>query len=456
VQRREPAWSVLDTAYRKGSTAYVELSTPEFQPRRVAPPKDGAGTAPFFVVEKVVVHDGKEAPKEEYPAQEWLLAACQSESPQEYIRELGDCLREALEAWRDETLSEAQRLLINACLEAGILEARAEASPRVAELLASYREEAARFRAPLMAPGVAEHRGHDAAFLPRGDHHKPGMLVPRGFLEVLDPRPISVRQSGRLELADRILSPTNPLTARVLANRIWHWTFGRGLVATVDNFGRMGERPSHPELLDYLAARLVSEGWSLKKTLEFLVETEAFQRASTPTPSALERDPGNALLSHVSVRRLEAESIRDAMLAVSGRLDPARFGPSVQAETPRRSVYVQQRRNSLPPFLVTFDAPKPFTTLGRRDATTVPAQSLTLLNDPAVLQQARAWAENVCKAIPEPAGRIDALFRQGLGRGPSAVEAARATELLRQSGAPENLAPLAHAIFNLKEFIYLR
>jgi hypothetical protein len=187
-----------------------------------------------------------------------------------------------------------------------------------------------------------------------------------------------------------------------------------------------------------------------------LVETEAFQRASTPTPSALERDPGNALLSHVSVRRLEAESIRDAMLAVSGRLDSARFGPSVQAEAPRRSVYVQQRRNSLPPFLVTFDAPKPFTTLGRRDATTVPAQSLTLLNDPAVLQQARAWAENVCKAIPEPAGRIDALFRQGLGRGPSAVEAARAAELLRQSGAPENLAPLAHAIFNLKEFIYLR
>ena len=227
-------------------------------------------------------------------------------------------------------------------------------------------------------------------------------------------------------------------------------------MATVDNFGRMGERPSHPELLDYLAVRLASEGWSLKKTLGFLVETEAFQRASTPTPGALEKDPENALLSHVSVRRLEAESIRDAMLSVSGKLDPARFGPPVQAEAPRRSVYVQQRRNSLPPFLVTFDAPKPFTTLGRRDATTVPAQSLTLLNDPAVLQQAHAWAESVRKATPAPAARIEALFRQGLGRGPSAVEAAKAAALLEQSGAPENLAPLAHAIFNLKEFIYLR
>ena len=456
VQRREPAWSMLDTAYRKGSTAYVELSTPDFQTRRAAPPKEGAGTAAFFVLEKVVFHDGKDAPKEEYPAQEWLLAACKSAEPGEYLRELGDCIRGALEAWKRETLSEGQRLLLNACLETGILEARADASPKVTELLAGYRKQAAGFRAPVIAPGVAEHQGHDAAFLPRGDHHKPGELVPRGFLEVLDARPIAAQQSGRLELAERILSPANPLTARVLSNRIWHWTFGRGLVPTVDNFGRMGERPSHPELLDYLAVRLASEGWSLKKTLGFLVETEAFQRASTPTPSALEKDPGNALLSHVSVRRLEAESIRDAMLSVSGKLDTARFGPPVQADAPRRSVYVQQRRNNLPPFLVTFDAPKPFTTLGRRDATTVPAQSLTLLNDPAVLQQARAWADGVCKASPEPAARIEALFRQGLGRGPSAVEAAKAAALLEQSGAPENLAPLAHAIFNLKEFIYLR
>jgi cytochrome c553 len=456
VQRKEPAWSMLDTAYRKGSTAYVELSTPEFQPRRAAPPKDSAGTAAFFVLEKVVFHDGKDAPKEEYPVQEWLLGACKSEKPGEYLQELGECLRDALDAWRLEKLSEGQRLLLNACMETGILEARADASPKVAALLAGYRKQADGFRAPLMVPGVAEHHGHDAAFLPRGDHHKPGELVPRGFLEVLDARPITALQSGRMELAERILSPANPLTARVLSNRIWHWTFGRGLVATVDNFGRMGERPSHPELLDYLAARFVSEGWSLKKTLEFLVSTEAFQRASTPTSSALEKDPENALLSHVSVRRLEAESIRDAMLSISGKLDAARFGPPVQAEAPRRSVYVQQRRNNLPPFLGTFDAPKPFTTLGRRDVTTVPAQSLTLLNDPAVLQQARAWAESVAKAVPDPAARIEALFRQGLGRGPSAAEAAKAAAFLEQSGTPGNLAPLAHAIFNLKEFIYLR
>ena len=459
VQRRESAWSVLDTTYRKGSTAFVEIATPEFQTRRAAPPKGATNGAPeraFFVLEKVVFHDGKEGPKEEYPAQELLLAACKSETPGVYLRELRECLLGALEDWNQGRLTEPGRLLLNACLETGVLEARTDVSPKAADLLVAYRREVAGVSGCLMAPGVAEHRGHDAPFLPRGDHRKPGAAVSRGFLEVFDPRPIAVRQSGRLELAERLLSPANPLTSRVMANRIWAWTFGRGLVATVDNFGRMGEKPTHPELLDYLARRLVSEGWSLKRTLEFLVSTEAFQRSSKASPVALEKDPENALLSHASVRRLEAESIRDAMLMLSRKLELTRFGPSVQPTAPRRSIYLQQRRNSLPPFLASFDAPKPFTTLGRRDVTTVPAQSLTLLNDPAVLQLARAWAESVQRRFPSRDARIDALFWEGLGRGPSTVEAQKAGEFLAQSGSWEDLTPLAHALFNLKEFIYLR
>jgi hypothetical protein len=459
VQRHEPAWSMLDTTYRKGSTAFVEIATPEFQPRRASPPKGTGTVAPaqsFFVLEKVVFHDGKEAPKEEYPAQELVLEACKSEAPGGYLRELRECLNRALDAWEEERLSEAERSLLNACLEAGLLEARADVSQKAADLVAAYRKQAASVAGPRMAPGVAEHQGHDSPFLPRGDHRKPGEPVARGFLEVLDPRPIAASQSGRLELAERILSPANPLTARVIANRIWAWTFGRGLVATVDNFGRMGERPSHPELLDYLASRLRSEGWSLKKTLEFLVSSDAFQRASSATASAQEKDPGNALLAHASVRRLEAESIRDSMLAVSGKLDRSQFGPSVQPAAPRRSIYLQQRRNSLPPFLATFDAPKPFTTLGKRDVTTVPAQSLTLLNDPAVLQLARTWAEGAQSRGGSVEARMETLFREGLGRGPNPVEAAKARELLVNSGSPEELTPLAHAIFNLKEFIYLR
>jgi hypothetical protein len=459
VQRKESAWSVMDTTYRKGSTAFVEMATPEFQTRRPAPPKGSApptSSQPFFVLEKVVFHDGKEGPKEEFPAQELLLAACKSETRAGYLGELRECLRAALDAWRQERLSESQRLLINACLDAGLWEAHVDASPRIADLLSAYRREAAGVSAARIAPGVAEHRGHNAPFLPRGDHRKPGPPVPRGFLEVLDARPIAASGSGRLELAERLLSSSNPLTTRVIANRIWSWTFGRGLVATVDNFGRMGERPTHPELLDYLAGRLVSEGWSLKRILAFLVETDAFQRVSTASPVAREKDPQNALLSHAPVRRLEAESIRDAMLAVSGRLDPVPFGPAVQPATPRRSIYLQLRRNSLPPFLATFDAPRPFTALGQRDVTTVPAQSLTLLNDPAVLQFARAWAVAVRGRVSGMDTSIEALFREGLGRAPSAAEAAAARGLLAQSGASEDLTPLAHALFNLKEFIYLR
>jgi hypothetical protein len=458
VQRRESAWSVMDTTYRKGSTAFVEIATPEFQTRRAAPPKGGAPPSggPFFVLEKVVFHDGKEGPREELPAQELLLSVCNSETRVGYLGGLQECLLAALAAWNKEQLSEPQRLLLNACLETGLLEAHGDVSPRVADLLAAYRREAAEVSGSRIAPGVAEHRGHDAPFLPRGDHRKPGPPVPRGFLEVVDALPIVASRSGRLELAERLLSPSNPLTTRVFANRIWSWTFGRGLVATVDNFGRMGERPSHPELLDYLARRLTKEGWSLKKTLAFLVETDAFQRASTVTAEAREKDPQNALLSHAPVRRLEAESIRDAMLAVSGKLDPTQFGPSVQAATPRRSIYLQLRRNSLPPFLATFDAPKPFTTLGQREVTTVPAQSLTLLNDPAVLQFARSWAGAVRGRVAGTDAAIKALFREGLGRSPSATEVAKARELLAQSGAVEDLTPVAHALFNLKEFIYLR
>jgi hypothetical protein len=153
---------------------------------------------------------------------------------------------------------------------------------------------------------------------------------------------------------------------------------------------------------------------------------------------------------------LEAESIRDALLAVSGALDTTQFGASVQLAVPRRSVYLAQKRNSLPPLLTTFDAPKPFTTLGRRDVTTVPAQSLTLLNDPAILGMAARWAQSVTSEHPTFESRVEAMFWRALGRAPSSEEVVAARALLESNGAVENLQPLAHALFNLKEFIYLR
>lgn len=255
-----------------------------------------------------------------------------------------------------------------------------------------------------------------------------------------------------------------------MVNRVWHWLFGRGLVPTVDNFGRMGEKPTHPELLDFLAARFVEHGWSLKETIRFLVSSRAFQMSSEAAPRALEIDPGNEWLARMRVRRLEAEAIRDSLLAVSGQLDPAMFGPSAEANATRRSIYLKVRRTNLHPFLQIFDAPKPFTTLGRREATNVPAQSLALLNSPFVIEQARGWARSLIRdGAAEPAdARVRRMFQAALARPPADDELSAAlrylSELARQHEAPAEKLPgservwqdFAQSLFNAKEFIYLR
>lgn len=458
--RASPDWIRLDTAYRIGSSAYVEFTTPGFQTRTGSPDKGQAAFNPekaSFVVERVVFHEGKEAPRLERPGLEWMLGRLNSLERESVLRAVGSCLDEAVSAWSKKSTNDAQRQLIDAAVEIGILETRSDLTPVLAAKVAAYRSELSAVPAPTMVPAVYEHQAFDAVFRKRGDHKSPGDPVPRGYLEVFGADgSVKGMQSGRLELAEQFFSKSNPLTARVMANRIWYWIMGSGIVPTLDNFGRMGERPSHPELLDFLASQLQEGEWSLKRMILFLVETDAFQRGSVPSEVASEKDPGNALFSHAHVRRLEAESIRDALLAVSGALDTTQFGASVQLAVPRRSVYLAQKRNSLPPLLTTFDAPKPFTTLGRRDVTTVPAQSLTLLNDPAILGMADRWAKSVMNEQPTFESRIDAMFWKALGRAPSSGEVMAARALLESDGSMGNLQPLAHALFNLKEFVYLR
>ena len=251
-------------------------------------------------------------------------------------------------------------------------------------------------------------------------------------------------------------------------NRIWHHLFGRGIVPTVDNFGRLGELPSHPELLDYLATHFVAHGWSAKELIRFLVTSQTWQAASDTSPVAREKDPSNVLLSHARVRRLEAESIRDSLLAVSGRLDPTQFGPGADALAPadaqrRRSVYLTVRRNFLSPFLEAFDAPKPFGTLGRRDTTNVPGQSLALLNDPFVIEQARQLAAHILQAESGATARLQQMFTRVLGRSPQSTEQtashAYLAELSKAHGPAHELqvwGDFAQSLFNLKEFIFLR
>jgi len=307
----------------------------------------------------------------------------------------------------------------------------------------------------------------------RGSHQNLGETVPRHFLQVMwrSPEPPAINGSGRLAFADWMTAGGAPLLSRVYVNRVWQHHFGHGLVRTPDNFGLTGERPSHRELLDDLAARFVANGWSTKKLHREILLSAAYRMSSRASEPAATTDPRNDLLHHFSVRRLEAEAVRDAMLAVSGSLNPKLFGPSVVPYISkyqdgrgkpksgpldgdgRRSLYTQVRRNFLTPMFLAFDYPLPISTMGNRGTSTVPSQALILMNNEFVLAQAAKWADRVATgAGPANADRVTLLFRQAFGRAPADWESKESLEFLN-AGRP--LADLAHVLFNSAEFLYV-
>ncbi|MDE2755925.1 MAG: PSD1 and planctomycete cytochrome C domain-containing protein [Acidobacteriota bacterium] len=326
----------------------------------------------------------------------------------------------------------------------------------------------------------------------RGDHKNLGREVPRRFLQILagkDQPPIP-EGSGRLQLADRLVDPRNPLTARVMVNRIWKHHFGEGLVRSVDNFGKQGDRPSHPELLDFLAHRFMREGWSVKAIQRLILLSSTYRMSGRKDARAMRLDPGNRLLHHVSVRRLEAEAVRDSVLAVSGNLDRQLFGPSVPPHISpyqdgrgkpksgplngngRRSLYVQVRRNFLTPLFLAFDYPPPISTIGRRGVSTVPSQALMMLNNEFIAGEARDWARRMVAEETDPGRRAERMVLEAYGRPPEQRElkdllqfAASAQDRYRGLAEKEKngesveqrvWADLGHALMNSAEFIYLR
>jgi hypothetical protein len=334
------------------------------------------------------------------------------------------------------------------------------------------------------APAIMDGNGVDEYVFIRGSPKTPGETVPRRFLEALaGPGGLAVSQgSGRLQLARPMADPqVNPFLARVMVNRLWHHLFGRGLVASVDNFGVLGEPPTHPELLDYLAEQFVKDGWSIKRMIRRMVLSRAYQMASHAGGSGDEADPQDLILHRMRVRRLEGEAIRDAMLLVSGRFDARMYGPSVPVYlTPflegrgrpvsgpldgdgRRSLYTAVRRNFLPPMMLAFDTPIPFSTVGRRTMSNVPAQALILMNDPFVHQQAEVWARRVLAQPGTRRERIISMYQTALSRPPGESELSQCLGFLHQQAKlnaggmddPASWADLAHVIFNLKEFIFL-
>ncbi|MBL9210154.1 MAG: DUF1553 domain-containing protein [Opitutaceae bacterium] len=316
----------------------------------------------------------------------------------------------------------------------------------------------------------------------RGNARNLGPKVPRGFLQVATTGPVpsfAPDQSGRRELADWIASDANPLTARVTVNRVWAWLMGAGLVRTVDNFGVTGERPSHPELLDYLARRFTAEGWSVKRLVRAIMLSRTYQLAAYATPDAKRLDPDNRLFSHANRRRLEAEEIRDAILWTSGKLDLTVGGPNIVLGPGsaaqgyeygyvfadlRRGVYTPAFRNRRLDVFEVFDFADANAPIGVRPVTTVAPQALYLMNHPFVLEQAALAAQRTLAAVTgSDAARLDYAYRLALGRLPTAQERAVALQFVAAVAPPDSgdqarldaWAQVHQALFCCVDFRYL-
>ena len=296
----------------------------------------------------------------------------------------------------------------------------------------------------------------------RGSYTRLGSVVPRGMPGFFagDKQPKIATGSGRKDLAEWVASKDNTLTARVIVNRVWQWHFGAGLVRTPNNFGMLSEPPSHPELLDWLAATFVADGWSLKKLHRRIVLSEAYQRSSTVTPDALTRDTDNRWLGRFAPRRLEAEAIRDAVLAVSGRLDVTPLGPATHdLGVPNRSLYVQTARWDRSNFATLFDAANPDAAVEKRDVSTVAPQALFLLNHDFALAQAKHLADRATRDEPnDEDARIQRLFRLAFARAASEDEVKVARTLLaapRKGGPDLAWRDLSQVLLLSNEFIYL-
>ena len=293
-----------------------------------------------------------------------------------------------------------------------------------------------------MAHTLVDGSGRDLPIYLAGDPTKPGPVAPRGFPAVFthgQPRPFQSPGSGRRELAEAVASPENPLTARVMVNRVWAGHFGVGLVRTLENFGQLGDRPSHPQLLDALAVEFMESGWSLKQLHKQIMLSATYQQSSIGDEAGRRFDPENRLLCRMNRRRLEVEPWRDAVLSVSGQLEECVGGPSspLDGQHRRRTLYGYVSRHRLNDLLRLFDFPDPNITAGERTVTTVPLQQLFVLNSDFMVAQARSLAARLQREAGSGEGRVQLAFELLFGRPPTADEQQAALEFLTPQPASQ-------------------
>ena len=304
----------------------------------------------------------------------------------------------------------------------------------------------------------------------RGNLRKPGPIAPRRFLRILagETAPTFQQGSGRLPLADALVSPSNPLTARVFVNRIWLQHFGQGLVRTPSNFGKLGDAPTHPELLDWLAWEfMTTQGWSIKKLHRAIVLSSTYQMSSAMNPAAFAVDGDNRKLWRMNPRRLDVEAWRDAFLSVTGELDRTVGGPPVEAllQSPRRTLYASVSRNgdrfAADAFLRLFDFPLPRASSEGRKTSVIPQQSLFLMNSPYMAARAKALAARLQTEASDDTTRIERAYRLLYGRSPTDGERQLGEEFLRSESDPaveQKLTPweqYAQVLLSASEFMHI-
>ncbi len=461
-----PEWKtyILDLALVQGHKAYLEFMPGKYEGHTYKiRPED------YVEVEYAVAFDGKRPDM-----------ALPMRNP-EPVFSVAD-QRQAVADWMQDRTRPGQVEILNSLVK----KARPVSFPTAfPALLSAYDSIAAKLYDPDHFLGPTEGETVFSPVFIRGSiDQRTEATVPHGFLSAV---PTPQHGSGRLAWAESVADPANPLTARVMVNRLWLHLFGRGIVETVDNFGLQGTLPSHPELLDYLALRFVEDGWSVKGMIRHMLLSRTFQRSTESLADNRSADPQNTWLHHFPIRRLEAEAIRDGIMATTGCIDLTMYGEPVPihltdfmtgrgrpAESGpldgfgRRSIYLAVRRNFIPPMMLVFDTPIPFSTFGRRNTTNVPGQSLTLMNDPFVHEQAWYWAENLLQKGDKPISeRVDDIFIRAFSRPASPEEQQAAKSLLENlakehnssveamQNDPQIWADYCHAVFNLKEFIHL-
>ena len=339
------------------------------------------------------------------------------------------------------------------------------------------------------AMGVTEDRITDVAIQIRGNPLKLGDVVPRRTPPVIRNLPtpeFSATESGRRQLAEWLTSPAHPLTSRVIVNRIWRWHFGQGLVRTTDNFGLLGEAPSHPELLDWVARRFVRDGWSQKRLHRLLLGSSTYQRSSSPSEELVSHDPENRLLGRSNLRRLEAEEIRDSLLSVSGQLDSTIGGTLLKVKnrgylfdhtsidlsdysSRRRSLYLPVIRNNVFDVFQLLNFPDPAVPTGDRTTTTVAPQALLMMNSEFVMQSAELFASQFLAETDDDQKRVARMYAVAYAREPSAMELneslsflSKINESLAQTDSDavhrriQSWTILCHTMLASNEFIYVR